>query len=101
MMASRRNRETSIDINLGRAVLGGVVGTVVMTLVGVFVAPIMGMPPMNPADMLAEAMGGNMMLGWGGHFMIGIVLAVLYAAIGASALPGRPAARGALFGLAP
>ena len=90
-----------MDVNFGRAVAGGIVGTVVMTVVGVFVAPIMGMPPMNPAAMLAGAMGGNMILGWGGHFMIGIVFAVVYAAVAASAIPGPPPARGAIFGLAP
>lgn len=90
-----------MDINFGRAVVGGVAGTVVMTVVGVFVAPMMGMPPMNPAEMLAGSMGGIMILGWGGHFAIGIALAIIYAAIAASALPGPPAVRGAVFGLAP
>jgi uncharacterized membrane protein YagU involved in acid resistance len=33
--------------------------------------------------------------------MIGIVLAVRYAAVAASALPGPPVARGAVFSLAP
>lgn len=36
-----------------------------------------------------------------GHFMIGIVLAVIYATFAAPNLPGYPAVRGALFGLAP
>ena len=55
---------------------------------------------MNPADMLAGAMGGNVALGWMGHFMIGTVLALIYAAV-ARWLPGPPVLRGALYGLAP
>ena len=90
-----------MDVNFGRAVAGGIVGTAAMTVVGVFVAPMMGMEPMNPADMLAGAMGDNMILGWGGHIMIGIVLAVIYAAVAASSIPGPPPVRGAIFGLAP
>lgn len=38
---------------ISRAIVGGVLGTLVMTMVGVYVAPMMGIPAMNPADMLA------------------------------------------------
>jgi len=55
---------------------------------------------MNPAVMLAGAMGGNLALGWAAHFMIGITLAAGYALVG-SKLPGPGMARGALFGIAP
>ena len=89
-----------MNINFGRAVIAGVVGTVVMTMVGLYMAPMMGIPAMNPAAMLAGAMGGNMALGWAGHFMIGITLAVAYAVVGRH-LPGPTFAKGALFGLAP
>lgn len=88
------------NIRIGRAVIAGIIGTVVMTLFGVWVAPLLGMPAMNPARMLAGAMGGNMALGWTAHFMIGSILAVGYAVV-APALPGAPALRGALFGIAP
>jgi len=87
-------------IHLVRAVVAGILGTVVMTAIGVYVAPLMGIPRMNPADMLAGAMGGNAVLGWLGHFMIGIVLAIGYAFV-APVLPGASIARGALYGLAP
>ena len=89
-----------MKIDFVRAVAGGVLGTVAMTVVGMYGAPMMGMPAMNPAAMLAGAMGGNMMLGWAGHFMIGTVLGVMYAAVGSN-LPGPGAARGAVFSLAP
>lgn len=86
--------------NWGRAAMAGLVGTAVMTVVGIWIAPLMGMPRMNPADMLAGAMGGNALLGWVAHFMIGAILAVIYAVV-APALPGAPAVRGALYSLAP
>lgn len=87
-------------MNMGRAIIAGVIGTGVMTAVGLWMAPIMGLPPMNPAVMLAGAMGGNLALGWAAHFMIGITLAAGYALVG-SKLPGPGIARGALFGIAP
>lgn len=87
-------------IRWDRAVLAGVVGTAVMTAVGLWVAPAMGMPPMNPAEMLASAMGGSLVLGWIAHIMIGTVLAVIYAFV-APALSGAPVLRGALYGIAP
>jgi len=89
-----------MKINFTKAVAAGIVGTLVMTAVGLWVAPLMGMPPMNPADMLAGAMGGNVALGWIGHLMIGTILAVIYAAV-APWLPGPPALRGALYAIAP
>jgi uncharacterized membrane protein YagU involved in acid resistance len=89
-----------MNVRFARAATAGILGTVVMTVVGLFVAPMMGMPRMNPAEMLAGAMGGNMALGWVAHFMIGTVLAVMYT-FAAPILPGAPAVRGALFGIAP
>ncbi len=83
-----------------RAIVGGLIGTLAMTAVGLWIAPLMGLPPMNPADMLAGAMGGSMLLGWSGHLMIGLVLALIYAMV-APWLPGPPPVRGALYGLAP
>ena len=83
-----------------RAVVAGAVGTGVMTAVGLWVAPMMGIPRMNPAEMLAGQMGGNMLLGWMAHAMVGVVLALAYAVV-AERLPGAGAVRGALFALAP
>ena len=89
-----------MSIRTGRAVFAGVGGTIAMTAFGVWVAPLMGVPPMNPANMLAGAMGGNMALGWIGHFAIGIVLALIYAVL-APRIPGSPTVGGALYGVAP
>lgn len=83
-----------------RAIAGGIAGTLVMTVVGVWVAPVMGIPRMNPAEMLAGQMGGQIALGWMAHLMIGSILAVLYAVV-APWIPGPPPLRGALYALAP
>jgi uncharacterized membrane protein YagU involved in acid resistance len=71
-----------------------------MTAVGLWIAPMMGIPRMNPAEMLAGAMGGVLVVGWIAHFMIGVVLAIIYAAV-AEWIPGAPALRGAIYGVAP
>lgn len=89
-----------MNIKAGRAIAAGIIGTLVMTAVGLWVAPLMGMPAMNPAEMLAGPMGGSMALGWVAHLMIGTILALIYAAV-APWLPGAPAVRGALYGIAP
>jgi uncharacterized membrane protein YagU involved in acid resistance len=87
-------------INIARAAVAGIIGTAVMTVVGLYGAPLMGIPAMNPAVMLAGAMGGSMILGWMAHFAIGITLALGYAVLGGN-LPGAPWVGGALYGLAP
>jgi uncharacterized membrane protein YagU involved in acid resistance len=89
-----------MNIRLGPAVIAGLAATAVMTAVGLWVAPMMGLPAMNPAAMLAGAMGGSMALGWTGHLMIGTILALIYAAA-QPYLPGPPVVRGATYGLAP
>ena len=86
--------------NWARAIFGGVVGTLVMTAVGVWLAPMMGIPRMNPAEMLAGQMGGNIALGWAAHLMVGVILAIGYAIVSPS-LVGPPAVRGAIYGVAP
>ena len=89
-----------MQLNWKRAIVGGVTGTLVMTAVGVWIAPMMGIPRMNPAEMLAGPMGGSLILGWMAHLMIGSMLGIGYAVV-APWLFGAPAARGALYALAP
>jgi uncharacterized membrane protein len=86
--------------NLSKAVLAGVVATVVMTMVMVM-APFMGMPEMNIGKMLGEFMGVPAIVGWVAHFMIGSVLAIIFATAFAASLPGAPWLKGVLFGLIP
>ena len=89
-----------MERNWARAVIGGVIGTLVMTAVGLWIAPMMGLPRMNPAEMLAGQMGGNIALGWAAHLMIGVILALVYVLV-APFLVGPPAVRGAIYGIAP
>jgi uncharacterized membrane protein YagU involved in acid resistance len=90
-----------MDQRITRVIGAGVLATLVMTAVAVFVAPMMGMPPMNPAEMLAGQMGGMIVLGWVGHLMIGVTLALIYATLVAALLPGPQVVRGMIYSLAP
>jgi hypothetical protein len=87
-------------VNAPRIVLAGFAGTLVMTVL-MLVAPLMGMPPMNIGELLGSVMGGSLALGWVAHFMIGGVLAVIYAVAFAGRLPGPPVVRGATYALLP
>jgi len=89
-----------MKISWSKALFAGFVATTAMTMVGLYVAPMMHIPRMNPAAMLAGAMGGSSVLGWAGHYMIGTVLAITYALVAAH-LVGVPWVRGALFSTAP
>lgn len=89
-----------MSIRIEKAIIGGLAGTAMMTAVGLWAAPMMGIPRMNPAEMLAGAMGGVQIVGWLAHIMIGITLAIGYAFV-ADYLPGSPVVRGALYGIAP
>jgi uncharacterized membrane protein YagU involved in acid resistance len=89
-----------MKINYARAAAAGILATLVMTATGLWIAPLMGMPAMNPADMLAGNMGGSALLGWAAHLMIGVVLALIYAVV-APWIPVPPSLRGALYAIAP
>ncbi len=89
-----------MKFNPGRAIVAGLAGTAAMTML-MTMAPAMGLPPMNVPAMLGSMMGGNVILGWVAHFLTGTVLALGYAALFASRLPGHAAARGALYSLLP
>ena len=88
------------QLNLKKAIVAGLAGTAAMTLL-MLMAPRMGVPPMNIPEMLGSVMGGSLALGWAAHAMIGVGLAVIYAAFAVGHLPGPGAARGATFSIAP
>lgn len=85
------------NLNLGRSVLGGLAGTAAMTML-MLAAPLMGMPRMPIGEMLGAFLQIGALAGWGVHVLIGLTLAVIYAAALATALPGAPALRGASYG---
>ncbi len=83
-----------------RAVLGGIVGTVVMTLMMYFAAPHMMGKPMDIAHLLADVVGAPWILGMLAHFGLGVVAFPLaYVLFLIDYLPGPPAVRGILWGL--
>lgn len=59
------------------SIISGLVATSVMTMIGLM-APMMGLPKMNPAEMLSMMMGFPIMIGWAMHFMIGTVFSLGY-----------------------
>lgn len=67
----------TMKTKISQAVIGGIVATLAMTMV-MFIAPYMGLPKMNAAAMLSMMMGVPVLIGWGLHFMIGIVFALAY-----------------------
>jgi uncharacterized membrane protein YagU involved in acid resistance len=86
--------------HIRRTILGGFVGTLFMTLLMRFAAPMMGVQ-MNIAALLAKMMHTGMAMGLLAHFMLGaIVFALIYAYLLYRVLPGAPAVRGIEWGMA-
>lgn len=82
-----------------RAILGGFVATVAMTIV-MYAGPAMGMPKMDIAAMLGSLLGGNWWLGMTLHFLNGsIFFPLLYAYVLFSVLPGAAWLKGVQWGL--
>lgn len=90
-----------METKIKQSVIGGIAGTAVMTMV-MFVAPMMGMPKMNPAAMLSVMMGLPLSIGWIMHFMIGIIFALTYAFLFIPLVKkvNNNMRKGAIFGLA-
>ena len=86
--------------NPGKAIFGGFVGTVVMTLMMYFVAPMMLGGPMDVAAMLGGLLGGSWIMGMLMHLLNGIVIfPLIYAYLAYRLLPGDPWVKGTIFGL--
>lgn len=66
-----------MNTKIKQSLISGIIGTVVMTAI-MFIAPMMGMPKMNPAAMLSGMMGTSIVIGWLMHFMIGVIFAAFY-----------------------
>ena len=86
---------------MAKIMVAGVAGSLAFTAAGLYVGPLMGLPPGNPAAMLAAQMGGMAAVGWAGHLMIGVVLTVAYAKFAKGMLPGPLPVRGMVFSMAP
>jgi len=84
-----------------KAILGGVVGTVVLTMMTLKVAPMILGRPMDIPAMISGMMGGPLALGWAAHILLGVaVFPLTYVFVVFRFLPGVPALRGALWGVA-
>jgi hypothetical protein len=90
--------ENLIKAKLVRALAGGFLGTVIFTLMGLFVAPNIIGQPMDVAALMAPMLGGSHTAGVMAHFLIGtIVFPIAYLILGIRTLPGPAWLRGALF----
>ena len=82
-----------------RAALGGLVGTLAMTMMMYVVAPMMGLH-MDIAAMLGSVLGGNWSAGMMMHFINGsVIFPAIYAYVLYARLPGPPAVRGTTWGV--
>ena len=83
-----------------RFILGGAVGTLVMTLMMYFLRPIIVGAPMDIASEIGSKMGDNWWLGMGIHFMIGtVIIPLLLAFVLSKVLPGPLIVKGLLTGI--
>ncbi|MCL7419679.1 MAG: DUF1440 domain-containing protein [Methylobacter sp.] len=88
-----------MKFNLTKTLIGGFTGTLMMTLMMQFAAPMMIGQPMDIAAMLGNMMGGVYALGMTVHILLGVVVfPLLYAVLLFRFLPGAPVVKGLLFG---
>lgn len=89
-------------MNVIGAIIAGLVGTAVMTLL-MTIAPMMGMPRMNVIGMLGTMVTPNQgtatATGTFAHFMMGVIFAIIYAALWTAGIGSPTALSGVIFGL--
>ncbi len=88
-------------MNIIGAIVAGVVGTVVISMI-MAMAPMMGMPKMAIWEMLGSMFNkdGNNALGWVIHFMMGVIFAIIYAALWTAGIGSATPVSGLIFGAA-
>jgi hypothetical protein len=93
--------EGVVKAKLLRAIIGGFVGTILFTVMGKFVAPMVIGQPMDVAALMAPALGGSHVAGLVAHFASGtVVFPIAYLVLGIRYLPGPGWLRGAVFMIA-
>ncbi len=92
-------------MNVTRAAAAGLIGTGVMTAL-LLVEPSVGLPKIAIGQILSTSLGlasGHLTIGpaigWLIHFLVGMLLALIYAAAVQRRLPGPPLLRGAIYGV--
>jgi len=89
-----------MHVNTARAITGGFVGTVLMTLMMYFVAPMMLGRPMDVAAMLGGMLGGSWAMGMLMHLINGsVIFPLIYGFVLYRVLPGEPWLKGTSWGL--
>jgi len=82
-----------------KTLVGGLIGTLMMSLMMNFAAPMMIGQPMDIAAMLGKMMGGVYEMGMATHIVLGVlVFPLVYAWLFFRFLPGAPLVKGLLFG---
>lgn len=85
--------------NFGKGILGGLVGTAVLSALMLMKTAMGVMPQLDVIRMLAGMMGISSAMAWGIHFMIGAIWGVLFA-LSFRAIPGGgPVVKGIVFGM--
>lgn len=89
-----------MDFDLVAAIVGGLVGTAVMTVL-MTLAPMLGMPKMDMPALLGSMFGapGSKTLGLLMHFMMGTVFGLVYAALFSVVTGTSIVLLGGLFGI--
>ena len=88
------------QLSISKALFAGISATVIMTLF-TYMGQIMDIK-MNIPEMLSSMFGGNLIIGWFMHFMIGILLAFGYAILFYRKINIKPVwLKGAVFGIIP
>lgn len=86
--------------NVGKAIAGGLVGTVLLTLMMRFVAPMMTGQRMDVAGKLGDMTGMGPIAGMIMHFLVGsVIFGLIYAFVLFRFLPGTPWLKGVLSGV--
>lgn len=86
--------------NVGRAIGGGLVGTILLTLMMRFVAPMMTGQKMDMARKLGDMTGMGPVAGMIMHFLVGsVIFGLIYAFVFFRFLPGAPWLKGLLSGV--
>ncbi len=101
-MGVNENTEGSHTMHpkIGNAIAGGFAGTVAMTVMMYFVAPMMLGKPMDVAGMLGGMLGGSWAMGMLMHLTLGtVVFPAIYAYLVFRGLPGEPWLKGTSWGL--
>jgi len=82
------------------AVYGGIAGTIVMTPMMIWIAPILTGFPMDIAALVGDMMGGSYIIGMIVHLMLGVIIfPAVYVYVLYERLPGSPLVKGLIYGV--